>query len=97
MKCKKFYIGNQKSDRGEKLPYMAPLFPQEEKKIPMSNHSTMLPLILIIRAGNITRKCEKPEAAEVFFKKLESELHCKLDFNKMNSQILKKCLKIAMQ
>lgn len=64
----------------------------------MSYHSTLLPLRLIIRAANIiTRKCEEPEAAEPFFKKLEIELHCKLDFNKMNSQNLKKYLKIATQ
>lgn len=71
--------------------YEIPLSTGGEKS-PMSNHST---LMLIITAGNITRKCEEPEAAEAFVKKLEIELHCKLDFNKMNSQNLNKYLKIA--
>lgn len=96
IKCKKLYICNQRRDREEKLCYMKSIFPQDEKN-PISDHSTLLPLILIIRAGNITRKCEEPEAAEAFFKKLEIELHCKLDFNKMNSQNLKKYLKITTQ
>jgi len=37
---------------------------------------------LIVRAGNITRKYGMPEAAEAFLKKLESELHYKLESNK---------------
>lgn len=48
----------------------------------MSHHGTPLPVTLIVRAGNITRKCEEPDAAEIFLKKLGSELHYKLDSNK---------------
>lgn len=46
------------------------------------SHGTSLPTALIVRAGNITRKREEPEAAEAFLRKLESELHYKLDSNK---------------
>lgn len=104
MKSKKFCFCNQKRDRDKKLDipsfplYDIPLSTGGEKS-PMSYYSALLPLILIIffRAGYITRKCEEPQAAVAFFKKLEIELHCKLDFNKMNSQNLKKYLKIATQ
>lgn len=59
---------------------MTLLFLQEKKKVPRV--TALLPVTLIVTAGNITRKCEEPEAAEAFLKKLENELHYKLGSNK---------------
>lgn len=60
---------------------MTLLFLWDKKKPPWVTLAHPLPTTLFVRAGNITRKCGQPEAAEIL-KKLESELHYKLDSNK---------------
>lgn len=66
MKYKKFHIYNQRNGREEKV-CNTPLS-TGEKKSPMSHHGTLLAATLIVRAGNITRKCEEPEAAVILEK-----------------------------
>lgn len=66
MKNKKFHIYNLRNGREEKV-YDIPLSTGEEKS-PMSHYGTLLAATLIVRARNITRKCEEPEAAVILEK-----------------------------